>query len=103
MASLALWLKYAFSDHTAPMAFTLVPLLEVLFVGLSTAIAYSAWNHGIQQGNLTLLATASYFTPVLSALLGSLWLGLTPPLAFWQGVAMITLGSLICWRATRSL
>ncbi|HBP95261.1 MAG: yddG, partial [Pantoea agglomerans] len=29
--------------------------------------------------------------------------GLTPPLAFWQGVAMITLGSLICWRATRSL
>ncbi|HAH12245.1 MAG TPA: EamA family transporter, partial [Pantoea agglomerans] len=103
LTALALWLKYAFSDHTVPMAFTLVPLLEVLFVGLSTAIAYSAWNHGIQQGNLTLLATASYFTPVLSALMGSLWLGLTPPLAFWQGVAMITLGSLICWRATRSL
>ncbi len=103
LTALALWLKYAFSDHTAPMTFTLVPLLEVLFVGLSTAIAYSAWNHGIQQGNLTLLATASYFTPVLSALMGSLWLGLTPPLAFWQGVAMITLGSLICWRATRSL
>jgi len=40
---------------------------------------------------------------VLSALLGSLWLGLTPPLAFWQGVAMITLGSLICWLATRRL
>lgn len=103
LTALALWLKYAFSDHTVPMAFTLVPLLEVLFVGLSTAIAYSAWNHGIQQGNLMLLATASYFTPVLSALMGSLWLGLTPPLAFWQGVAMITLGSLICWRATRSL
>lgn len=103
LTALVLWLKYAFSDHTAPMTFTLVPLLEVLFVGLSTAIAYSAWNHGIQQGNLTLLATASYFTPVLSALMGSLWLGLTPPLAFWQGVAMITLGSLICWRATRSL
>ena len=47
-------------------------------LGLSTAIAYSAWNHGIQQGNLTLLATASYFTPVLSALMGSLWLGVVP-------------------------
>ena len=99
LTALALWLKFAVSP--TPLTFAPLPLLEVLFVGLSTAIAYSAWNHGIQQGNLTLLATASYFTPVLSALLGSLWLGLTPPLAFWQGVAMITLGSLICWLATR--
>jgi len=101
LTALALWLKYAFSDRPVPMTFTLVPMLEVLFVGLSTAIAYSAWNHGIQYGNLTLLATASYFTPVLSALLGSLWLGLTPTGTFWQGVALITLGSLICWLATR--
>jgi drug/metabolite transporter (DMT)-like permease len=72
-------------------------------MGTSTAIAYSAWNHGIQHGNLTLLATASYFTPVLSALLASLWLGLTPALAFWQGVLMITLGSIVCWLATRRL
>lgn len=103
LTALALWLKFALSPPLQPMNFAPVPLLEVGFVGLSTAVAYSAWNHGIQQGNLTLLATASYFTPVLSALLGSLWLGLTPPLAFWQGVAMITLGSLICWLATRGL
>lgn len=103
LTALALWFEYAFSDRSVPMTFALVPLLEVLFVGLSTAIAYSAWNHGIQQGNLTLLATASYFTPVLSALQGSLWLGLTPALAFWQGAAMITLDSLICWLATRRL
>ncbi|MGK3141123.1 aromatic amino acid DMT transporter YddG [Pantoea sp. C2G6] len=101
LTALALWLKYALSDPPAEMSFRLVPLLEVLFVSLSTAIAYSAWNHGIQHGNLTLLASASYFTPVLSALLGSLWLGLTPTLTFWQGVAMITLGSLIGWLATR--
>ncbi|WP_367395436.1 aromatic amino acid DMT transporter YddG [Pantoea sp. Ep11b] len=100
LTALALWLKFALSPPQ-PMTFAPIPLLEVGFVGLSTAVAYSAWNHGIQQGNLTLLATASYFTPVLSALLGSLWLGLIPPLAFWQGVAMITLGSLICWLATR--
>ncbi|MGD9424565.1 aromatic amino acid DMT transporter YddG [Pantoea sp. NSTU24] len=101
LTALALWLTFALSPQSQPMTFAPIPLLEVGFVGLSTAVAYSAWNHGIQQGNLTLLATASYFTPVLSALLGSLWLGLTPPLAFWQGVAMITLGSLICWLATR--
>ncbi|MDH1086736.1 MULTISPECIES: aromatic amino acid DMT transporter YddG [Pantoea] len=103
LTAMALWLKYLLSAPAAPMTFSLAPLLQVLFIGASTAIAYSAWNHGIQHGNLTLLATASYFTPVLSALLASLWLGLTPPLAFWQGVAMITLGSLICWLATRRL
>ncbi|MEG3113084.1 aromatic amino acid DMT transporter YddG [Pantoea sp. T14] len=103
MTALALWLKYVFDAQSAPLHFGLRPLLEVLFMGTSTAIAYSAWNHGIQHGNLTLLATASYFTPVLSASLASLWLGLTPALAFWQGVLMITLGSIVCWLATRRL
>ena len=99
--ALALWIKFACSASLSELHFSLQPLLQVLFMGASTAIAYSAWNHGIQHGNLTLLATASYFTPVLSALLGALWLSLTPGFAFWQGVVMITLGSLICWHATR--
>ncbi|MFH8134348.1 aromatic amino acid DMT transporter YddG [Pantoea osteomyelitidis] len=101
ITALALWIKFYFTASLSEMHFSLVPLLEVLFMGFSTAIAYSAWNHGIQHGNLTLLASASYFTPVLSALLAALWLQLTPSLAFWQGVMMITLGSLICWLATR--
>lgn len=99
--ALVLWIKFAFSASLSELHFAPLPLMQVLFMGASTAIAYSAWNQGIQHGNLTLLATASYFTPVLSALLGALWLSLSPGFAFWQGVAMITLGSLICWHATR--
>lgn len=100
VVSAVLWVKYAFSA-TPPMAFSLVTALELLFMGASTAVAYSAWNTGIQRGNMTLLATASYFTPVLSTLLAALWLRTVPDLAFWQGVVMITLGSLVCWWATR--
>ncbi|MCA1923588.1 EamA family transporter, partial [Buttiauxella noackiae] len=85
----------------APIHFTLPSTLQLLFMGVSTAVAYSAWNHGIQRGNMTLLATASYFTPVLSALIASLWLGLHPGWAFWQGVIMVVAGSLLCWLATR--
>ncbi|WP_312982496.1 aromatic amino acid DMT transporter YddG [Atlantibacter sp.] len=98
--ALALWVHYALSSE-GPIAFTLSGTLQLCFMGLSTAVAYSAWNHGISHGNMTLLATASYFTPVSSALLASLWLGLTPGISFWQGVAMVVAGSLLCWLATR--
>ncbi|WP_041457605.1 aromatic amino acid DMT transporter YddG [Pantoea ananatis] len=103
VTALALWLKFALFTPQETMQFSLTAAAEVLFMGASTALAYSAWNYGIQHGNLTLLATASYFTPVLSALLASLWLDLVPAVSFWQGVALITAGSLLCWLATRRL
>ncbi|MFT8210137.1 MAG: aromatic amino acid DMT transporter YddG [Symbiopectobacterium sp.] len=100
VVSVVLWIQYAVST-TPTMTFSVITGLELLFMGASTAIAYSAWNTGIQRGNMTLLATASYFTPVFSTLLAALWLRTVPDLAFWQGVSMITLGSLVCWWATR--
>ncbi|EKK3975417.1 aromatic amino acid DMT transporter YddG [Cronobacter sakazakii] len=97
-----LWLQYSLAPQP-PMQLSLPAVAQLLFMGLSTAAAYAAWNYSIQHGNMTLLATASYFTPVLSALLASLWLGLAPGIAFWQGVAMVVAGSLLCWLATRNL
>ncbi|WP_113625928.1 aromatic amino acid DMT transporter YddG [Pectobacterium peruviense] len=101
IASLVLWIQYSFSAE-GPISLTLPSSLELIFMGASAALAYSAWNAGIQYGNLTLLATASYFTPVLSTLLAAIWLNITPALSFWQGVVMVTIGSLLCWYATRS-
>lgn len=103
VTALVLWLKFSVTQPLDSLHFSPRAVAEVLFMGASVAIAYSAWNHGIQQGNMTLLATASYFTPVLSTLLAAAWLQLTPGLSFWQGVAMVTAGSLICWLATRNL
>lgn len=101
VASLLLWVQYAFSTEGA-ISLTLPSSLQLLFMGTSTALAYSVWNIGIQHGNLTLLATASYFTPVLSTLLAALWLNITPAISFWQGVVMVTAGSLLCWYATHT-
>ncbi|GMB67649.1 aromatic amino acid exporter [Pectobacterium brasiliense] len=101
VASFLLWVQYAVSTEGA-ISLTLPSSLQLLFMGTSTALAYSVWNIGIQHGNLTLLATASYFTPVLSTLLAALWLNITPAISFWQGVVMVTAGSLLCWYATRT-
>ena len=63
--------------------------------------AYAVWTYGVQKGSMTVLAIGSYFTPVLACLLGALMLGATLTLVFWQGVALVVIGSFICWLATR--
>lgn len=96
-----LWVKYALQP-AAPLSGSMHGWLQVAVLGALMAAAYSCWSHGVQRGNLALLAAASYFTPVLSMLLGSAWLGVRPGAAFLQGVAMVTAGSLGCWWATRT-
>lgn len=100
VTALALWIKYAFSGEPA-LRFDAGGAGQVLLLGALTAAAYSCWNHGVQHGRLALLVTSSYFTPVLSAGLASVWLGVQPGASFALGVAMVTLGSLTCWWATR--
>lgn len=100
LTAVALWLKYAFSSESS-MQFTLPVTLTLMCVGMAMGAGYAAWNVGILRGNMTLLATASYFTPVLSAVFAALVLNTALTANFWQGVVMVTAGSLICWRATR--
>ncbi|MGP2772969.1 aromatic amino acid DMT transporter YddG [Serratia marcescens] len=100
LTALALWLKYAFSAESG-MQFSAGVTVTLLCAGVAMGAGYAAWNVGILHGNMTLLATVSYFTPVLSAMFAALVLHTSLTANFWQGVAMVTLGSLICWRATR--
>ncbi|WP_346828003.1 aromatic amino acid DMT transporter YddG [Serratia inhibens] len=100
LTAVALWLKYAFSDESG-LQFTWPVSLTLLCAGMAMGAGYAAWNVGILHGNMTLLATVSYFTPVLSAVFAALVLETSLTVSFWQGVVMVTLGSLICWRATR--
>jgi drug/metabolite transporter (DMT)-like permease len=95
-----LWVKYSWNAQPE-MLVTPRVVGEVLVMGTFTATAYSAWNFGVQRGSIGLLAALSYFTPVLSAFLASVWLGVKPGYAFWMGVAMVTAGSLVSWWSTR--
>lgn len=105
--SVVLWAKFSLSATGAghwswPIAGQLV------IMSLFTALGYLFWDTGIQKGNMTLLAILSYFIPLLSTLISSWWLDTALTVAFWQSVALVTLGSLICWygcqrAATRTL
>lgn len=94
-----LWGYYAVSEQP-PLRFDLDGAAMVVTFGLLTTMAYSAWTYGISHGKLTLLATASYFTPLLSALLSCILLNMVPGMNFWIGAVLVTAGSLVCWHAS---
>ena len=91
LTAAALWVKYLLAGE-ATLRFAWPAMLELLVAGSAMAAGYALWNIGVLRGNLTLLATASYFTPVLSTLFAALWLSTRLTMAFWQGVLMVTAG-----------
>lgn len=98
--ALALWLQYFFSTPVE-WVINIKSLSLLLIAGLAIGLANAAWTVGMIKGNVTLLATLSYFTPVISTAFSSLLLSTALSFSFWQGVLMVTAGSIICWFATR--
>ena len=105
LTAITLWIKAAlFTEHSA------LPLSEVLtmesgaillLAGVTMGAGYALWNYAIIGGNMVLLATLSYFTPIIATVISSWLLGVAITHSFLQGVAMVTIGSLICWWVTR--
>ncbi|HIF5695108.1 TPA: aromatic amino acid DMT transporter YddG [Vibrio parahaemolyticus] len=98
--AVSLWVKYAFADEPT-MTFSWSALGYLFASAALMAGGYGLWNIAIVGGNMVFLATLSYFTPIFSALFSSLILGVTLSNSFWQGVVMVTVGSLLCWLVTR--
>jgi len=100
LTALALWIKY-FSTDSVAMAFSYEAIIYLALAAAAMGFGYAAWNVGILHGNVTVLAGASYFIPVLSAVLAGLLLHTPLSLAFWKGASMVCVGSVLCWLATR--
>ena len=69
----------------------------------SSPPGYSCWNVGIERGDIGILSTASYATPVLSSVASSVSLGQVPGMSFWAGVVAVAAGALLCWFSTGGL
>jgi len=100
LVALALWAKYLL-EGGGSMDFSLSAIVYLLLAAGAMGFGYAAWNVGILHGNVTVLAGASYFIPVLSSALSVWLLGAALSWAFWQGAAMVCGGAILCWLATR--
>ncbi|AWB56621.1 aromatic amino acid DMT transporter YddG [Colwellia sp. Arc7-D] len=95
-----LWVQYFFSNEPS-LQFTLPSMLTLLLSGIVIGAGYALWNQALIGADMILLGTLSYFTPVFSTLFASVYLSIYLTGSFWQGVALVTLGSLICFLVTR--
>ncbi|HEM8404676.1 TPA: aromatic amino acid DMT transporter YddG [Acinetobacter baumannii] len=98
--AITLWLKLLFSGQVSFPSLDLNTILFLIVASAAIGLGYAAWNIGIIHGNITMLVVASYFTPIISSLLAMLVLQTELSISFWQGTAMVTAGSLICWLST---
>ncbi len=101
LTAFALWIQYFFTSPPG-MVITLRSVSILLFAGAAIGVANAAWTVAIIRGHVALLATLSYFTPIISTAFSSLLLSIALSFSFWQGVLMVTIGSIVCWLATRT-
>ncbi|KGB03264.1 aromatic amino acid DMT transporter YddG [Leclercia pneumoniae] len=102
MTALTLWVKFLTSPQP-DFILSWKAWISLLLAAIAMGFGYAAWNVGILHGNVTILAAASYFIPIISAVLAAFILSSQLTMAFWQGTAMVSLGSLICWWSTRTV
>lgn len=100
LTALTLWVKFLLSPQP-PFILSAEVWISLALAAMAMGFGYAAWNVGILHGNVTILAAASYFIPIISSLLAAFILRSHLTLPFWQGTAMVSLGSLICWWSTR--
>lgn len=101
LVSISLWAKYLL-EGGGRMDFSMEAVVYLVLAAGAMGFGYGAWNVGILHGNVTVLAGASYFIPVLSAALSTLLLRAPLSGAFWQGAGMVCGGAILCWLATRA-
>ncbi|WP_426358220.1 aromatic amino acid DMT transporter YddG [Pseudocolwellia sp. HL-MZ19] len=98
--AITLWVQFIFSNEPS-LHFTLPSTLTLLLAGIVIGSGYALWNQAVIGGDIILLGTLSYFTPVFSTLFTSVYLSISLTGSFWLGVGLVALGSLICFLVTR--
>ena len=99
--SVVLWVKMLWLHPIAVLPhFSVSLIMQMLAVSLVTGLGYAAWNIGMNHGNITMLVTLSYFSPIFSSLISMWILGVDLSMSFWHGAILVTSGSFICWLST---
>jgi drug/metabolite transporter (DMT)-like permease len=71
--------------------------LELAYVSLLPGmLAYVLWDIAVRKGEIILVASLSYLTPLLSTLISALVLRITPSPAVWLGAALVFAGAILC-------
>ena len=62
---------------------------ELGFMAISSSIAYGFWERALRKGNVIMVVSLSYLTPLLSTLFSSLYLGVRLGWRLWLSCAFV--------------
>ncbi|HEC93539.1 MAG TPA: aromatic amino acid efflux DMT transporter YddG [Candidatus Atribacteria bacterium] len=70
---------------------------ELLYMSVfPTFLAYTFWDRAMRKGNIILVASLSYFTPLLSIIISSLYLQVAIKANLWIACGLVIAGAVIC-------
>ena len=70
---------------------------ELLYMSIfPTFLAYFFWDRAMRKGNIILVASLSYFTPLLSIIISSLYLRVAVKANLWVACGLVIAGAVIC-------
>jgi len=72
-------------------------MLELAYMALfPTILAYAFWDTAMRRGNMILVASLAYLTPLLSIIIGSVYLGVGAGWYLLLGCLLVIVGSFTC-------
>jgi drug/metabolite transporter (DMT)-like permease len=72
-------------------------MVELAYMAVfPTILAYTFWDTAMRRGNMILVASLSYLTPLLSIIIGSMYLGVGIGWYLVAGCLLVIAGSLVC-------
>ncbi|MGB6369763.1 MAG: aromatic amino acid DMT transporter YddG [Atribacterota bacterium] len=70
---------------------------ELLYMSIfPTFLAYFFWDRAMRKGKIILVASLSYFTPLLSVIISSLYLQVVIKPTLWIACGLVIAGAVIC-------
>jgi len=71
--------------------------VELLYMSIfPTFLAYLFWDRAMRKGKIILVASLSYFTPLLSIIISSLYLRVAVNANLWAACGLVIAGAIIC-------
>jgi drug/metabolite transporter (DMT)-like permease len=78
-------------------SWTVRVVVELLYMSIfPTFLAYIFWDRAMRKGNIILVASLSYFTPLLSIIISSLYLQVVIKPSLWIACSLVIAGAVIC-------
>jgi len=59
-------------------------------------LAYVLWDIAVRKGEIILVASLSYLTPLLSTIFSTIILNVQPGIALWLGAVLVIIGAILC-------